>query len=448
MVRDLVARGWEVEVITSSSEAASYREARVHVVPPATWPQRWADRLLAPLRALRGARRAEAGAGALKSAGIPPDPAMLRRRAEALPIWRIGQRLPAGVLAMKSYNALIGIAGALDWAHRSGDLGVALHRRTPFNAVIVSTPPHATQWAGHRITARTGLPYIADYRDPWATGVHELDGYDSPVSRVIGGYLERRVQSTSHVVVHNNGNSLERAMAQPRLPRVPRVSIPNGYDGEPTTARPDPTAFRILFSGWIHPFMDPRVLLRAVEALRQEDPAGTSSLRLEFIGSPTDIEEMPMTELVQAYGLGDCTTFAARVSREEAMRAQEQAAVLVAFDCPHPLAVAMKFYDYLLMRGDLLLIAERDSALDRAAQQLGQRAVPPGDHAGLVAALRGALARWHAGDYPSTHDPERVFHRSHRVAEFEALFASLPATGAGGAPVARSSMAGRIAVER
>jgi hypothetical protein len=250
------------------------------------------------------------------------------------------------------------------------------------------------------------------------------------------------------VVVHNNGNALERAMVQPRLPRVRRVSIPNGYDGEPTVTRPDPTAFRILFSGWIHPFMDPRVLLRAVEALRLEDPEGTSSLRLEFIGSPTEIEDMPITELVQAYGLGDCTTFAARVSREEAMRAQEQAAVLVAFDCPHPLAVAMKFYDYLLMRGDLLLIAERDSALDRAAQQVGQRSVPPGDHAGLVTALRGALARWRAGEYPSTHDPDRIFHRSRRVAEFEALLASLPADVGGSATASSSPMVGRLAVER
>jgi hypothetical protein len=338
-----------------------------------------------------------------------------------MPIWTIGSRLPARTMLGKSYDAAIGYASTFDWALRAGRLGIDLVRRRGHRAVIVSTPPHTTQWAGRVIGRTTGVPYIADYRDPWAIGVPELDGYDSPVSRLFGQWLERRTQAAAHTVIHNNEVALERALAQPTLPRIPRVCIANGYDGEPTSQRPDPDAFRILFSGWIHAFMDPRVLLRAIEALRAEDPHGTASLRLEFIGAPTVIEDVPIEDVVRAYGLAECTTFAARVTRDEAMRAQERAAVLVAFDCPHPLAVAMKFYDYLLMRGDLLLIAEPDSALDRSARRVGWRSVAPGDHEGLVAALRRALARWRAGDYPDTHDPGRLLHRGRRSAEVLAL---------------------------
>jgi glycosyltransferase involved in cell wall biosynthesis len=280
------------------------------------------------------------------------------------------------------------------------------------------------------IARTTGIPYIADYRDPWAIGVPELDGYDSPVSRLLGQWLERRTQAAAHTVIHNNVVALERALAQPTLPHKPRVCIANGYDGEPTRQGPDPATFRILFSGWIHAFMDPRVLLRAIESLRAEDPRGTAALRLEFIGAPSVIDDVPIEDVVRAYGLADCTTFAARVTREEAMRAQEQAAVLVAFDCPHPLAVAMKFYDYLLMRGDLLLIAEPSSALDRSAQQVGWRTIAPGDHEGLVAALRRALARWRAGNYPDTHDPGRLMHRGRRSAEVLALLETTCEPGA------------------
>jgi len=418
MARGLAARGWTIEVIAAAPSAVT-DAFTVHSVPPTTWPSTLYQRILGAARAIRG--RSSSASAVEAPAGLAPTREQLRRRADTLPIWQRGQALPRRDLLTKSLDALISIVSSIDWAIRARRVGSVLLEAHQFDAIIVSTPPHTTQLVGRWLSRRHRVPYFADYRDPWATGVPELTGYDSPVTRIVGTRLERFTQRAASVVVHNNPKALERALQQRSLPQVERVSIANGYDAAPTTACPDGDRFRILFSGWIHSFMDPRVLLRAVSTLRTEEGLGADVLRLEFIGSPRDIEGMPLMDLVAAYGLADCTTSADRVSREDAMRAQEGAAVLVAFDCPHPLAVAMKFYDYLLMRGDLLLIAEVGSALDLAAQQVGWRAVAPSDERGVVEALRRALQRWRSREYPSAHDPQGVFQRDHRTEEFHQL---------------------------
>src|SRR5690606_10060076 len=45
-----------------------------------------------------------------------------------------------------------------------------LHRERPFDAVLTSGPPHSAHLVG-RALRRAGLPWIADFRDPW-TDIH------------------------------------------------------------------------------------------------------------------------------------------------------------------------------------------------------------------------------------------------------------------------------------
>jgi hypothetical protein len=113
------------------------------------------------------------------------------------------------------------------------------------------------------------------------------------------------------------------------------------------------------------------------------------------------------------------------VPREEALRAQERAAVQIVFDYPGPLRVPMKFYDAVQARGDLLLVGRTRSALADAAIQLGLSVCPPSDAAAIDAALARALSRWRAGDYARPLDPNGVFARRATGARMLALLAGL-----------------------
>lgn len=420
MARDLVQRGWTIDVITAAPKPTPLRGVTTCEVPISTWPQRWSRGMMEPLRRLR--RRAQ-------PSRIPdpvvPDDNELMRRIEALRPWRPGSGSTFRQNVAGTIDAAADLAASVAWSRRATRVGLELTTRHRYDAIVVSSPPHFTQLVGWQLSRRTGLPYVADYRDPWTIGVHEFAGDDPPLAEFVSAGIERLTQKRCCVAVYNTATAMERAQAQPLLPDVPRVAIPNGYDTPPGDALPDPERFRILYSGWIYHYMDPRVLLRAVRDLRQSDERARRHTLLELTGVPSEYQGIPLADMVRAYGLDDCTVISDRVSREEALRAQERAAVLVAFDYPHALAIVMKFYDYLRVRGELLLIGERGTALDAAARRIGTHTVPETDEAGILAVLQRGFTRWLKREYPAANDAAGVFHRSHRSAEFHELLVRL-----------------------
>jgi hypothetical protein len=421
-VRGLAARGWDIDVITSDTPTmGDVANVRVHRVPPVHWPVRVAAALTTPLRVLT--RRASGAKPSSAPAPVPVDErrAMLQAHASALPVWRPGMRLPNGVLLRRAYDDALGLAADIHWARAAARLGTQLARQRAHRLVLVSTPPHATQLAGHLISRRLGIPYISDYRDPWSYGVPELEGYLPPLTRRVHHLLERRVQRSTALLIHNTAQARARAAAQPALPPIPRASVANGYDAEIEPTSPDPAVFRILVAGHIYPYMDPRTLMSAVRLLRERSGELASRIRLEFLGSPSTVNGMPLEDLVAGLGVDDCTTITPRVSREEALLAQQRAAVLVAFDYPHPLAVPMRVYDYLRARGSLLVFTSGDSALAHVAQRIGSQPVPPSDVDATLRFLQTALERWQQQAYPAPNDARGEFARHHQTLRVDRL---------------------------
>lgn len=421
-VRGLAATGWEIDVITSDAATMSgVPNVRVHRVPPVRWPARLASSLSAPVRALKGLRSSTGVSAPISPVPVAERQAMLQAQADVLPVWRPGMRLPNGVLLRRAYDDALGLAADIHWARAAARLGTQLARLRAHRLVLVSTPPHATQLAGHLISRRLGIPYISDYRDPWSYGVPELDGYLPPLTRRVHHLLERRVQRSTTVLIHNTAQASARAAAQPALPRIPRVSVANGYDAEVEPTPPDPETFRILVAGHIYPYMDPRPLMSAVRRLREQAGDLASRIRLEFLGSPSTVAGMPLEDLVLALGVADCTTITPRVSREDALLAQQRAAVLVAFDYPHPLAVPMRVYDYLRARGSLLVFTSGDSALANVARRIGSQPVPPSDVDAALRFLQAALERWQQQAYAAPNDARGEFARHHQTLRVDRL---------------------------
>jgi hypothetical protein len=421
-VRGLAARGWDIDVITSDTSTMSdVANVRVHRVPPVRWPVQLASAVAAPLRALL--RRPTAPDPSASPAMVPlaERRESLQAQAAALPVWRPGTRLATGVLLRRAYDDMLGLAADIHWARAAARLGTRLAQDRAHRLVLVSTPPHATQLAGRLISRRLGIPYVSDYRDPWSYGVPELDGYLPPLTRGLHHVLERRVQRATTLLIHNTAQASARAAAQPALPRIPRASVANGYDAAIEPTPPDPQLFRILVAGHIYPYMDPRTLMTAVRLLREHAGDLASRIRLEFLGSPATVAGMPLEDLVLGLGVDACTTITPRVSRENALLAQQRAAVLVAFDYPHPLAVPMRVYDYLRARGSLLVFTSADSALGTVARRIGSQPVPPGDVDATLRFLQAALERWQQQAYAAPNDARGEFARHHQTLRVERL---------------------------
>jgi hypothetical protein len=422
MLPDLEARGWRFDVITASAADPTERSPlRTVVEVPAP---RFAQRVWEALRRRVPKQDGRSGAVAVESTGGSPGAASIESAALSTSTASVGPRSLRQVLG----DALLGLTQLLEdrtWARRALDAARILALRQSYHAIVVSSPPHTSQLVGVALSSETGLPYVGDYRDPWSFALGKSGRHIDPISRLAGAVYEWRAQMAATVIVHNTPRAMRRVAAA--LGNIPgrRVSIANGYDEAGPVTDPDPTTLRIVYGGWIHPYMDIRPILAAVRRLRDRTGLDASQLRIEFLGSALGDGAARLLRLVESEGLTGHAELIPRLPREEAVRRQQRASVLVAVDYPHGNAVVMKFYDYLQMKGVPLLISARDSALTEAAASVGIVTVEAGDASGADALLDEAYRRWAGRLWTTINDPTGVHSRRARVAEVDALFRSL-----------------------
>jgi hypothetical protein len=428
MATELARRGWRVDALSLARGDAPGAEApydlmagvRVWPVVEPEWPQT-PGRLLARISKARlGMRRPN------------PTPTPAAARPESVVVWSPGVRMGAKFELLTDLAAAQNWAARAVWCARVRRLGRVLAAERRYRCVVVSSPPHVTQLAGYWLARDTGLPLVSDFRDPWILGHPEIR-IEGRLDRTLGRVFEPRVMRQAHTIVLNTPRMAAAAAALPATAGRSLTAIPNGYDRMESVSAPDPARFRIVHCGNLYRFMDPRPLFAACARLRARQALPDDRFGLDFVGTPDAYGPVSLTALARAYGLSEVFSLRSRQSREEALRTQAAAAVLVAFDSPYPYVVPMKFYDHAQMRGSMLLLGWPDGALADAAAQISIPVCRPDDDAAIDQVLDGALARWRAGAFADPIDTAGVFDRRHQVDRLEDTLLRIDASADGAA---------------
>lgn len=419
--RQLVDAGWTVDVIVEQActgiaapetrDMESTGRFRLFVVP-SFQPGGWLLRIPGWLRNSFLRRRPE------RSAAAATEVVSI----SALPVWRPGTKPSLSTLASRSLSGLGEYLHLRRWAKDAGRLAARLARECEYRAVIVSTPPHFVQEAGIRLRRRAPIPFVADLRDPWISGLGSTVEYFDPITRILGKWHEARLIRSADVLIHNTPRAAKALRDRWHRGPLPRqVVIGNGYERIADTGLPDRGVFRVLFGGSLYPFMDVRVLFDACARLRDTFGLSPEMFRIEFLGTDPNFAGTTLPDIAAAYGLALHTEVVPAKNREDAIRHAARAAALVAFDFWHRTAVVMKFLDYAQLRGGMLLIGDPDSALGDAARQLDIEVYDRDDPDAVTAALVALYQRWKAGHFPDRNDKDGVFDRARRIRELQCL---------------------------
>ena len=258
------------------------------------------------------------------------------------------------------------------------------------DAVLTSGPPHAIHLLGRHLHRRTGLPWVADFRDPWVAGD------PSQTSRKVPGWEARAEPSVMReadaIVVNTPGARDLLCHAYPRY-AAKMTSITNGYDPESFEANSAPPlsgpTIEIVHAGEIYANRSPGPLLEAVRQL--EAPAlGGRTLRVRLIGNLANQKQQPEIEDMIRGAANASVSVEGQVTYAQSIRAMVQADVLLLLDTPGRRAgVPAKLYEYIGANRPILALAEPDSdvAWVLRESQLPHRIAPPLD----VEAIRRAL---------------------------------------------------------
>ncbi len=256
---------------------------------------------------------------------------------------------------------------------------------------IWSTYPIATAHViGHALAARSGLPWIADFRDPMAQ-----DGYP-PNPRTWQAFkrIEERVFGQATLCTFTTHSAAD--LYRQRYPNSPvRIEIlENGYDESAFAAAEqdrtsdlplNPGQLTLLHSGIVYPDeRDPGPLFTALSRLTDRN-----RLKLRF---RAPVHEDLLRRLAAAHGLGDQIEILPALPYEHALAEMLRAdglLILQAANCNEQ--IPAKLYEYLRAHKPILALTEPHGDTGRQLAAAGIDAITPLNDATAIAAL---LARF------------------------------------------------------
>lgn len=275
----------------------------------------------------------------------------------------------------------------VSWCLGAIPAGLRIVRRAR-PSVIWSTYPiasaHLIGLALHRLT---GLPWIADLRDPMLDDAYPTD----PWMRKAAAWVERQtVRHCTRLVCTTPGAMRSYRRRYPELPPERFCLIENGYDEEEfarAEAAPGPAGgpYRLLHSGIVYPSeRDPRPLFAALGRLRREQALTSSNFRLVLRAA---VHEDLLARLAREHGIEDLIEIAPALPYRAAlaeMLVADGLLVLQASNCNDQ--VPAKLYEYL--RAGRPVLALTDATGDTAALMREARidTVAPLDDAEAIAA--------------------------------------------------------------
>jgi glycosyltransferase involved in cell wall biosynthesis len=337
-------------------------------------------------------------------------------------------------------------AFALDTARH-----LAIRGRYTRLLVLWSTYPIASaHLIGLALHKLTGLPWVADLRDPMVDAVYPADR----LSRRVASWIEARtVRASARVVCTTPGAVRHYRQLYADVPPARFCLIENGYDDEDFDAaeaaaraavKPAGGPLTMLHSGIIYPLeRDPRPLFAALAALLAD---GTLTAQRFQLVLRAPVHEAFLTKLAAEYGIEALVTIAPPLPYREAlaeMLGADALLLLQAANCNDQ--VPAKLYEYLRANKPLLALTDPQGDTWAAVRAAGIDTLAPLDDAEkIAAALRTFVALAAAGQAPLAPDAVRKSHaRSARTVQLATLFDAVVAESEAGAArhAAKSSKA-------
>jgi hypothetical protein len=314
----------------------------------------------------------------------------------------------------------------IGWRRAAVGMGLDICDSEHIDLIFSTAPPYTPHLVAGALARKTGLPWVADFRDPWLENLAYNTVPRLPPVRTINARMERRVLTQADRVV-TVGPAIARLL-QSKLNDRHRgkvSAIYNGYDHEDVpekiTGTVDET-FRLAYFGTLYEDGFPADFLHAVRNLAEEESSFRDDFRLDVTGKVPSATAARLQE--QLAGLD--VSFSAYKPHAEMLEQlyRPQVLLLVINDVPHrELIITGKIFDYLPSGNPILGIGPVDGDAATVLNESGRGAMfEPHDEEGIRGFLQKAYAAWREGRLNAGRTSCPAYEREQLTQELAQLF--------------------------
>lgn len=299
---------------------------------------------------------------------------------------------------------------------------------------IWSTYPIATaHLIGYALHRLTGLPWIADLRDPMAQ-----EGYpEDPLQWKAFKWIEERIARHACAICFTSPGAIDHFMDKHGGTVAPGKLhlIENGYDEgcfaeaeRLAKARPAKGPLALVHSGVVYPSeRDPRPFFQALSTLKQAGTVSSESLRIVFRASGHDSYLAP---IIAAADIGDIVELAPPLPYAEALAEMLAADGLVLLQAPNcNYQIPAKLYEYIRAGRPIFGLTDHEGDTAKLLQQLPGNALADISSADDIAEKLALFINHIDPAAPISRPQVEQFSRRARARQLAALLNSLIPNG-------------------
>ncbi|MBP5397095.1 MAG: glycosyltransferase family 4 protein [Bacteroidales bacterium] len=262
-------------------------------------------------------------------------------------------------------------------------------REHPVDAIVSTGPPHSMHLIARGVAKATGLPWVADFRDPWTRVFYFKHLLLTPCSQRRHERLEKKVLDDASAVVAVSPMVQEEFQS---MTSTPVELITNGFDEDDfktvkSAAKAEDSleapTFTLTHTGLFAREGNPTMLWEVLKEKCAADAEFAAALRLRLLGK-TDSEVL---ESIAAAGLSDKLTDLGYQAHDVAVREQMTADILLLPLRKEPESKAIlagKMFEYLGARRPILGFEDPDGAMARILGDPALTGCPESMNAGVV----------------------------------------------------------------
>jgi hypothetical protein len=229
--------------------------------------------------------------------------------------------------------------------------------KNKIDIIITSGPPHSLHLIGKSLKRKTGIKWLADFRDPWTTIHYHKSLKLNKRSQKKHLELESEVLTNADLVVVTSDNTKKEFQ---KITHSPIEVITNGYDVKKKIIPNLDSQFTLVHIGSLLSNRNPEILWSVLSEIKNENEEFSKDLSIKLMGAVSE----DVLKSIEDFGLAtNCKTFG-YISHQEAIQQQHnsQVLLLVEMDTLETKSIIPgKLFEYIAAKRPILALGPEGS---------------------------------------------------------------------------------------
>ncbi len=233
------------------------------------------------------------------------------------------------------------------------------------DTIITTGPPHSLHLIGLQLKQKSGVKWLADFRDPWTTIGYHKKLKLTKASLKKHKQLEKQVLNSADQVIVTSFRTKKEFQ---EITNKPISVITNGYDTAKIEQITLDSKFSFSHIGSLLSERNPEILWQVLRDITKENKEFEAHFQLNFVGEVSQ----EILESIEIYGLTHFVNIVGYVSHKEAIIYQRKSQILLLIEIDSEdtkCIIPGKLFEYMVSNRPIIAIGPEGSDVEQIIRE-------------------------------------------------------------------------------